>query len=464
MFNYFNFKRFHDKYLITNDFGRYMFVEPDQFKALILNDADCVNNSEFLERLEKNLFVYDSDERSFAEKTPFDMFQSKNHLFRSTQLHIFVVTTKCNHQCVYCQAQNGVTVPNGFMSKEVARKAVDIALQSPADVLDFEFQGGEPLMNFDTIRFIVEYAEQNSDKEIKFSIVSNLSLLTDEIIEYVKEHNISISTSLDGKRDVHDVNRPFRNGNGSFDMAVKQIKRLQNACIDVGAIETTTKHSLGHAKDIVDIYNELGLHNIFIRPLTPLGTASKNWDDIGYTAEEFLSFYKGALDCIIEKDLNGSCIVENHARIFLTKIMCGFAQNYMELRSPCGATIGQIAYYFDGNIFTCDEGRMLFEMGDDSFCVGNVNTSNYQSIIDTKVCKLVAQSSILESAPSCSDCVYQPYCGTCPVVNYAIHKTVHEVEPNEYKCRIYAGMLDILFDYLYKNDEQIEEVFRRWLN
>ena len=68
MFNYFNFKRFHDKYLITNDFGRYMFVEPDQFKALILNDADCVNNSEFLERLEKNLFVYDSDERSFAEK------------------------------------------------------------------------------------------------------------------------------------------------------------------------------------------------------------------------------------------------------------------------------------------------------------------------------------------------------------------------------------------------------------
>ena len=94
----------------------------------------------------------------------------------------------------------------------------------------------------------------------------------------------------------------------------------------------------------------------------------------------------------------------------------------MELRSPCGAGIGQIAYYYDGNIYTCDEGRMLAEMGDDSFKLGNVYDNTYDELINCNNCKAACISSVLESLPTCHDCVYSPYCGTCPVTNLALNK------------------------------------------
>ena len=136
----------------------------------------------------------------------------------------------------------------------------------------------------------------------------------------------------------------------------------------------------------------------------------------------------------------------------------------MELRSPCGAGIGQLAYYADGNIYTCDEGRMLSEMGDATFCLGNVFTSTYENIINNGVCKTVCASSILETIPTCCDCVYQPYCGTCPVVNYAKHNDIIEKEPRGYRCKIYSGMLDFLFSVLRSKDEETIAIFNTWSN
>ena len=135
----------------------------------------------------------------------------------------------------------------------------------------------------------------------------------------------------------------------------------------------------------------------------------------------------------------------------------------MELRSPCGAALGQIAYYYDGSIYTCDEGRMVSEMGDKSFCLGNVYESDYNSLMDCDVCKIACGSSILESLPSCSMCVYQPYCGVCPVVNYALDKDVYEKAPNNYRCKINKGMLDIIFSKLQRDVSNTKEIFWRWL-
>lgn len=87
------------------------------------------------------------------------------------------------------------------MSQETAAKAVNIALQTTAQYVTFEFQGGEPLMNFDTLQFIVEYAEeqnQSCGKNLEFSVVTNLMLLDEEKLEFLAEHKVSICTSLDG--------------------------------------------------------------------------------------------------------------------------------------------------------------------------------------------------------------------------------------------------------------------------
>jgi radical SAM protein with 4Fe4S-binding SPASM domain len=170
------------------------------------------------------------------------------------------------------------------------------------------------------------------------------------------------------------------------------------------------------------------------------------------------------LDYIIQINKQGRRLVEGHASILLKKILELNGENYMELRSPCGGVIGQIAYYYDGNIYTCDEGRMLSEMGDDSFKLGNVFDSNYKNVVCSNKCKAVMSASFLESIPECCDCVYHPYCGDCPVLNLALEQDVFPRTANNYKCKIYKGMLNIIFEYLYKESEDIIDIFMSWIH
>jgi len=461
MLNYFNFKKFDDGYLLTNDTGRYQFLADEEFQQL-LNKENL--NSELYEKLKENFFVYDEHESVFTEKIKSYIQDNKNYLFASTALHIFVLTNICNMSCVYCQAKDDTKIIHHKMTAEVARKSVDIALSSPSRYLTFEFQGGEPLANFEILKYIVEYAEDNKKgKHISYSIVTNLSLLTDEIFDFITKYNISISTSLDGNAEIHNQNRIYKNGSSTFDTVVSKIKYIHEHNYDVGAIQTTTKQSLNSAKEIIDTYIENNQKSIFIRPLTRLGTAARVWDEIGYTAEEFLDFYKECLQYIISLNINGEDICERHAVIFLKKILQGYSENYMELRSPCGATIGQMAYFYDGNVFTCDEGRMLFEMGNDAFKLGNVFENTFDDLVQSPVCKATCVSSLLEGQLNCCDCVYQPYCGTCPVINLAQENDLFFKKIKSYRCKIYGGMLDIIFGMLKNNNTQEIAVFNKWI-
>lgn len=460
--NYFNFKSFENKILLTNDFGCHAFVEPKEFKKLI--NKEIALDSELGQMLLDKKMIYDETNLEYSSYLKYDMRRIKNHLNIATSLHIFVVTTACNMSCVYCQANNGEKCSSLFMTKEMAEKAVDIALCSPAEYLTFEFQGGEPLLNFEIIKYIVEYTEtKKGDKNISYNVVSNLTLLTEEIIDYFCKYNFGISTSVDGSETVHNSNRPYINGNGTFNKVIESVNRIRERRLRVGAIQTTTRLALKFPRELVHTYNELGFDNIFIRPLTPLGKASLRWDEIGYTPEEFIEFYIEALDEIIKINKRERFFKEDHASILLSRINGNFV-NYMELRSPCGAGIGQLAYYADGDIYTCDEGRMLSEMGDATFRLGNVFESTYEELITNGVCKTVCASSILETIPACCDCVYQPYCGTCPVVNYAKSKDIIEKEPNGYRCKIYSGMLDYLFKLLLDGQEEIIKILSMWSN
>lgn len=458
--NYFNFKHFGTDILITNDFGKYMFVSDDELKRIVSKNVDM--KSDFAQRLIENKIIYDETNFEYSAENKYLLRNVKGYINNATALHIFVVTTCCNMKCVYCQANNGVKDSHIIMNKVIAKHAVDIALQSPQYVLTFEFQGGEPLMNFEIISYIVEYAESRKGQhKIYYTIVTNLTLLTDEMVEFFLKYDIGISTSIDGNEILNNTNRTLKDGKGTFNTVVKSLDKLRSAGVEVGAIQTTTKYSLKYAKDIIKTYVDLGFSNIFIRPLTLLGKAALYRDEIGYSAEEFIEFYKEALNILIDINKNGYYIREGHATIFLKKMKGEFV-NYMELRSPCGAAMGQLAYYADGNIFTCDEGRMLYEMGNSTFCLGNVFENKYEDLIENTICKTVCASSILESIPSCCDCVYQPYCGVCPVANFAMNQDIMEKYPKNYKCKIYGGILDLLFEKYYIDDEETIEIFNSW--
>ena len=468
--NYFNFKEINDEYLITNDLGKFLFIDKDDMKNMIMQRFEDIEE-EKIKLLKDKYFIY-NDRDNFIEIASKELNKTKSYLNQGTQLHIFVLTTYCNLNCIYCQASTYNSIEecrsnDKFMSKETAEKAVDIALQSPAVNLTFEFQGGEPLANFEVLKHIVNYSKEKNkeyNKDIRYSLVSNLTLINEEMIAFLVDNNVGISTSIDGPEELHNINRAYLNGN-SLNITKEKMKAINDVsrCDNmVQAIQTTSKFSLKYPKKIVDEYISLGMNTLFLRPLTPMGYAAKNWSKLGYTSDEYLEFYKIALDYIIEKAVEGVNIREGHASILLKKILRNDPINYMELRSPCGGAIGQLAYNYDGNIYTCDEGRMLAEMGDESFKLGCVSNNNLKDLIKNPVCRTVAISSCLEIIPGCEQCVYSPYCGVCPVCNYAQYNNLFAPNINSYRCKIYMGMMEILFEKIRENNDKIMKVFDNW--
>jgi radical SAM protein with 4Fe4S-binding SPASM domain len=103
---------------------------------------------------------------------------------------------------------------------------------------------------------------------------------------------------------------------------------------------------------------------------------------------------------------------------------------------------------------------MLAEMGNDAFKLGTVHDT-YDSLVGSDNCKAACIASTLESLPNCCDCVYQPYCGTCPVVNFAISQDIYSREPNDYKCVVYKGIFDTIFQALL--DPEKEQILKSWV-
>lgn len=209
----------------------------------------------------------------------------------------------------------------------------------------------------------------------------------------------------------------------------------------------------------MDEYARLKLEDIFIRPITPIGYAKKHWGEIGYPAEDFLGFYRAALSYILELNKKGVKLRERTAKILLSKILRSKDTGYMDLRCPCGAAIGQLAYNFNGEVYTCDEGRMVGWLGDKIFKVGTVKNS-YEELIGDSASRIVCASSNLYSQPLCFRCAYRPYCGVCPVYNYESQGSIWGQMPANYRCATMLGIFDFLFSLL--KDKKNADIFRDW--
>ena len=457
MRGHFYFGRFRDGMLLTRDTGCWQYLTREQFDAFMAGTLP--EDSPVYKALEADSFCFRGSEEAYIRDNVDEVRSGSSYLFEATSLFIFAVTNECNNRCVYCQANGCGKLKN--MTEEVAEAALRRIAASPARCVTIEFQGGEPLMNFPVIRYIVLNAPALlPGKEIQFTLVSNLSLMTDEIAVFLRDHRVTVSTSLDGDRELHDLNRPAADHTSSFDNMLAGKAKLEKAGLMTGAIQTTTAKALAHPEKILRTYADLGYYQIFLRPLTRLGSAARRWDEIGYTPAQFLAFYRKALEEIFRMNREGIPMVEYHAALFLSKMMNGRAVNYMELRSPCGAGLGQVAITANGNVYTCDEGRMIAETGDEAFLIGNVFRDSYDDWMNSSTCRAVCSASLLETLPGCCDCVYKPYCGVCPVVNYAINGNITRISRD--RCAVCKGMLDLLFGYLLDGKEEIISLFRSW--
>ena len=135
MINYFSFRPFEGEYLITNDAGYYSFVTGEELQAL--QKAEMDPESEKGRELADKCFLYRDSREDFLSRVTAPLRQENGCLFGSTTLHIFILTTACNLQCIYCQARSGDEISFGKMSADTAERAVDFALQSPGPELTF---------------------------------------------------------------------------------------------------------------------------------------------------------------------------------------------------------------------------------------------------------------------------------------------------------------------------------------
>lgn len=464
---FFRFRKLKNDFLLTGDTGKYRLLSTDEFSDLLEGRLASLTE-ETRSRLKECGFL----SNAFGAGELVGQYANR-HVFLSkgTDLHIIVVTLRCNHSCIYCQTNSGNIEDRSLdMDLDTARSVVDRIFESPSRTLTIEFQGGEPTLNFEAIRFIVEYAlKKNSTekKNIQFSLVSNLTNLSQKQFDYIVKNKIGVCTSLDGPRELQNRHRIQLGSSGSYQRTVAWLKKFKKSFgakefpHQTNALTTITRHSFPFYKDIVDEYIRLGLTKIHLRPANPFGHAQKSWKKIGFSVAEFLGFYKKTMDYILKKNLSGKKIAERSALIFLKKILTDTDPNYLDLRSPCGAGIGQLAYHYDGSVYSCDEARMLGQMGDTSFKLGHVKTHGYRDILEAPALKTVCVASCLDNLPGCQNCAYMPFCGVCPIYNYSQTNSVFGKEPHNDRCKINAGILDYLFEKL--SEEKYAKILRSWV-
>ncbi|MEM9189606.1 MAG: His-Xaa-Ser system radical SAM maturase HxsB [Myxococcota bacterium] len=457
------------KTLLTNQEGQWVLLSDEEFGRYVSGDVD--EASSLFARLKDRNFLRDHYD---VPKAVAMLRGRKEFVHYGPNLHIAVITLRCNETCVYCHASRAnMDALHTDMGAETIERTVDMILRSTNPYVTIEFQGGEPLVNFDGIRHLIDYAREKNKavgKQLEFTMVSNLALMDDEKLDYLLENKVQICTSIDGPPEVHDKQRKLPTAS-SHDKAVYWVKRINQRYEEIGldptlyrveALLTTTRATLTHFKRVVDSYVDLGCRALFLRPLDPFGFAEKTAHKIEYPREEYMEFYRQAVDYMIELNKGGVQILERYAAIFLTKILRGEDPNFLDIRWPSGAGIGQLAYNYDGKIFTCDEGRMLHEMGDDTFYLGDVRTSSYREIVGHPTVRAVALASNLEQNPDCVSCSYLPYCGIPPVHSHKTQGTIFGRMRESTLCHVHKHIQDYLFAKIAEEDPETLDILEKW--
>lgn len=461
-----NFKYFDGNILVTTDHGDHLWMSQADFDALLRGAS--TENIDLYHSL-KSKQILSTDIATSIDIAAAKIRSRKRFLYDFTSLHMLVTTVRCNQRCEYCQAScEEENAHNYDMSVDIAEKIVDAIFMSPSPSIKIEFQGGEPTLNWNVIDFVVKYAtksNQSHNKKLDFVLCTNLTAINEDKLKFLADHNVYLSTSLDGPKDVHDFGRKLRCGDSAYETFRKNLDTARSILGEdhVDALMTTTKYSLARSKDIVDEYLNLGFNGLFLRALNPYGFAAEQRDKLGYTAKEFVDFYKESLGYILDQNRRGVPVTEYYTALLFSRMMTSQSTGFVDLQSPSGAGISGAIYDYNGDVYPADEARMLARMGDRSFCMGNVTQDSFDKIFGGPVVRDIAAKSCLEIVPGCADCVYRPYCGADPIRNYLEHGDIIGKQPLSHFCSKNMKTFDHLFSLLLDEDEFVLDTLWSWI-
>lgn len=452
--------------VLTNFVGEFVILKRDKLDEVVQKRLSPTDETYSL--LRSRHFIKEASDTASIQLLGLKTRTKYSNIRNFTNLHLFVVSLRCDHSCQYCQVSRQSENKAAFdMTEETADKALQIVFRSPNPAIKIEFQGGEPLLNFDLVRYVVLKAKQLNEiekRDLQFVITTTLSLITDEILDFCKAHKIFLSSSLDGPEDLHNKNRP-RPGKDSYSRFVDGLQKARDKLgyDAVSALMTTSPSSLTRVRDIIDEYLKHDLDGIFLRHLSPYGFAIKTKSYEAYNVDRWLEFYREGLDYIVELNKQGVRFTEHFASLLLTKMFTSNDPGFVDLMNPSGAGISAVVFNYDGDVYASDESRMLREMGDTTFKIGNLHTNSYEEIFTSEALLNALDDSFTLSAPMCSDCAFEPWCGAEPVFHHAIFGDVLGRKPESEFCKRIMGVVRHLLNKM-QTDPEAKEIFMRWAN
>ena len=359
-----------------------------------------------VEQLKKDGQLFTEDiYQPFVEKFK----ETRQTVVKALCLHI---AHDCNLACKYCFAEEGeYHGRRELMSFEVGKKALDFLVANSGNRVNLEvdFFGGEPLMNWDVVKQLVEYGrslEEPNNKKFRFTLTTNGVLLNDEIMEYLNKEMSNVVLSLDGRKEVNDRMRPFRTGKGSYDLIVPKFQKLADSRNQTNYYVrgTFTRDNLDFSEDVKH-FADLGFKQMSIEPVVgpEEDPYSIREEDLPKIMEEY---DKLALE-YIKREKEGNGFNFFHFMIDLNQGPC-----VAKRLSGCGSGTEYLAVTPWGDLYPCHQ-----FVGQEEFLMGNVDTGVTRTDIrdEFKLCNVYAKEK-------CRKCFARFYCsGGCAANSYNFH-------------------------------------------
>lgn len=341
----------------------------------------------------------------------------------------------CNMRCPYCFADQGpYGGDRGLMSVETGQKALEFLFKESKNRknLNIDFFGGEPLMNFEVVKELMVYIEKRCeelDKIPELTLTTNALLLDKEKGDFLKEHNVSVVVSLDGRPEVQDSMRYTANKKGTYEVVAKNIQNFIKDGYEKYIVRGTfTRGNMDFLKDLKHL-SGLGLKNLSIEPVVGPEEAfySIKDEDIPRLLEE----YDKLTDHMEENnDFNFF-----HFNIDIYKGPC-----LPKRISACGAGHEYVAISPQGDVYPCHQ-----FVGNKDYMMGNV----YEGEISKEIGKKFQNANVLNKE-ECMDCWARFYCsGGCHASNwhdtgdfYKVYKKGCALQKKRVECAIYLSCIE----------------------
>jgi len=402
--------------------------------AVHVLDDTCYN---LLKRLTPPLtsdFIAENDEEREAYVDLLELFNEEmlfsediemkpmlSPIVKSLCLHI---AHDCNLRCKYCFADTGdFTHGRKLMSFETGKAAIDFLMKKSGKIqnLEIDFFGGEPMLNFGVVKQLVEYGretEKKFNKNIRFTLTTNGTMLDDDSIEFINEHISNVVLSADGRKNVNDKMRYYVDGSGTYDVILPNYKKLiENRDKDYYIRGTYTRANLDFAADVLHFADE-GFDQISVEPVV-----LDNNDELSLREEDlpilFAEYEKLALE-MIERHKNGQDFNFFHFMIDLDAGPCLYKRC-----KGCGSGSEYVAITPEGDIYPCHQ-----FVGYTEYMMGNVHTGEFNRKIQNSF-----SGNNIVTMEECKSCWAKYFCGGgCAANNYKFHKDT--TKPYKLACEL----------------------------